>query len=103
MGQKARKYNPELKFEVIRLMEQGLTQVEISERLGIPSGTVGNWISKHNAEMKGIEPPGEKSYEELMNENRKLQKELIDVKMEKEILKKATADFVKESLQGTRS
>lgn len=103
MGQKVRKYNPELKVEVIRLTEQGLTQAEISTRLGIPSGTIGNWVSKHNSEMRGIEPKGEQSYEELLNENRRLRKELADTRLEKEILKKATAYFAKESLPGTHS
>jgi transposase-like protein len=39
-----RKYNPELKAEAIKMVnEQGLTQTEVSQRLGIPKGTIGNW------------------------------------------------------------
>lgn len=40
---------------------------------------------------------------ELEAEVRQLRKELADVRMEREILKKATAYFAKESLPGTRS
>jgi len=37
-----RKYNPELKAEAIKLVnEQGLTQAEVSQRLGIPRGQSG--------------------------------------------------------------
>ena len=40
---------------------------------------------------------------ELSNENSRLRKELNEARMEREILKKATAYFAKESLPGTRS
>jgi len=97
------KYNPELKAEAIKMVnEQGLTQAEVSKRLGIPKGTIGNWVSGYMATIPGA-PAGEQSYAELKAENARLRKDLSESRMEKEILKKAAAYFAKESLQGTRS
>jgi transposase len=98
-----RKYNPELKAEAVKLVnEQGLTQAEVSKRLGIPKGTIGNWVSGYTASSPGA-PSGEQSYAELKHENVRLRKELSDTRMERELLKKAAAYFAKESLPGTRS
>lgn len=98
-----KQYNPELKAEAIKMVnEQGLTQAEVSKRLGIPKGTIGNWVSGYTATAPGA-PAGEQSYAELKVENARLRKDLSESRMEKEILKKAAAYFAKESLQGTRS
>jgi transposase-like protein len=51
----------------------------------------------------GSGKPGERSMAELTAENARLRKELAEARMEREILKKATAYFAKESLPGTRS
>jgi transposase len=99
-----RKYNPELKAEVIKLLtEERLTQIEVSQRLGIPAGTIGNWASRYAAEAHANSPEGEQSYAELKAENERLRKELMEARLEREILKKATAYFAKESLLGTHS
>jgi transposase-like protein len=38
-----RKYSQELKAEAIKMvLEQGLTHTEVSQRLSIPKGTIGN-------------------------------------------------------------
>jgi len=98
-----RKYNPELKAEAIKMVnEQGLTQAEVSQRLGIPKGTIGNWVSGYTMSSPGA-PSGEESYAVLKGENTRLRKELADARMEREILKKAAAYFARESLPGTRS
>ena len=82
--------------------EQGLTQEETAKRLSIPKGNIGNWVGAARAAMtKGS--PGEQSVRELAAENARLRKELAEARMEREILKKATAYFAKESLPGTRS
>lgn len=81
--------------------EQGLTQQETGKRLSIPKGNIGNWVGAARAMAKGS--PGEQSAGELAAENSRLRKELAEARMEREILKKATAYFAKESLHGTRS
>lgn len=98
-----RKYNPELKAEAIKMVdEQGITHAEVSRRLGIPKGTIGNWVAGYSEASPGA-PPGEQTYAALKTENARLRKELAEARMEREILKKATAYFAKESLPGTRS
>jgi len=98
-----RKYSPEMKAEAVKMViEQGLTQEETGKRLSIPKGNIGNWVAAARAALR-IGKPGEQSVAELTTENARLRKELAEARMEREILKKATAYFAKESLPGTRS
>jgi transposase len=97
-----RSYSDELKAEAVKMVkDQGLSREEVAKRLMIPKGTIGNWVA---AAKTGKHPavPGEQSHAELISENNRLRKELTDARMEREILKKATAYFARESLPGTR-
>ncbi len=98
-----RRYSDELKAEAVKTAnEQGLTQSEVAKRLSIPKGTIGQWIALSKAGGKSAKP-GDQSVAELVTENSRLRKELNETRMEREILKKATAYFAKDSLAGTRS
>jgi len=97
------RYTPEFRTEAIKLVtEQGLSQKTAAERLSIPKGTLANWVaaSKSSAHPSA---PGSRSATELAAENARLRKELAEARMERDILKKATAYFARESLPGTRS
>ena len=103
MKQKKRSYSDELKSEAVKMVnEQALSQEEVGKRLSIPKGTIASWVA---ASRSGRAPsrPGDPSVAELSAENRRLRKELVEARMEREILKKAAAYFAKESLPGTRS
>jgi Transposase and inactivated derivatives len=96
-------YSDELKAEAIKMIrEQGLSQVEVSKKLSIPKGTIGNWAAGIGLGRVKANP-GDQSIGELKAENAKLRKELAESRMERDILKKAAAYFAKESLHGTRS
>ena len=96
-------YSDELKAETIKMVkEQRLSHAEVSKRLSIPKGTIGNWVSGVGL-GKVKSNPGDQSVLELKAENTNLRKELAESRMEREILKKAAAYFAKESLHGTRS
>ena len=96
-------YSKELKQEAVKMvLEQGLTHREVGQRLSIPSGTIGNWMTAAKAGRIPAKP-GDRSVADLSAENTKLRKELAEARMEKELLKKAAAYFAKESLPGTRS
>jgi len=98
-----RSYSEELKAEAVKMViEQGLSREETAKKLMIPKGTIGNWLANARAEKQPA-LPGERSHAELTAENNRLRKELADARMEREILKKATAYFARESLPGTRS
>jgi len=46
-------YSDELKAEAIKMVkEQGLSHAEVSKRLSIPKGTIGNWTSGIGLGMK---------------------------------------------------
>lgn len=97
------RYTPEFRAEAVKLVtEQGLSQEEAAKRLAIPKGTIGNWIAAAKG-ANGASVPGARSVRELEAENAKLRKELSEARMERDILKKATAYFARESLPGTRS
>jgi len=101
---KRQKYTPEFRTEATKLVtEQGLSQETAAKRLSIPSGTLGNWLTRERSPKKLNAAPGALSAAELEAENRLLRKELAEARMERDILKKATAYFARESLPGTRS
>ena len=89
-------YSPELRAEAVRMvLDQGMTQAEVAQRLSVPKGTIANWVA---AARHGCGPvSGAKTAGELESEIARLRKELAEVKEEREVLKKATAYFAKES------
>ena len=98
-----RAYTPEFRAEAVKLvLEQGLSLEAAAQRLSIPKGTLANWVM---AAKRGptASAPGSRSVAELEAENARLRRELGVERMEKEILKKATAYFARESLPGTRN
>ena len=102
MKKTVQQYTPELRAEAVRMvLDQGMTQGTVAQRLSIPKGTIANWVA---AAKHGRGPvSGAKTAQELESEIAKLRKELTEVKQERDVLKKATAYFAKESQQGTRS
>lgn len=90
-----RKYDKEFKLNAVKLyQESGKRYEDIAQNLGIPKSTLYTWIQeyKENREegFKGsgtIKPCNEELY--------RLKKQLADVTMERDILKKAVAIFSK--------
>jgi transposase len=100
---KQQRYTPEFRAEAVKLVsEQGLSQETAAKRLSIPKGTLGNWVAASKASTRASARDG-RSAADLEAENARLRKELAEVRMERDILKKATAYFARESLPGTRS
>jgi transposase len=101
---KLKSYTPEFRAEAVKLvLAQGLTLEEASQRVMVPKGTLGTWVSAAKRGKDSGAAPGSRSVAELEAEVAKLRKELAVERMEKEVLKKATAYFARESLPGTRS
>ena len=97
-------YTAEFRAEAVKLvLEQGLTQPEAAQRLGIPKGSLSNWVVAARRTGALSVAPGAPTVVELQAENARLRKELARAEMEREIVKKAAAYFARESLQGTRS
>lgn len=94
---KRRKYSAEFKQDAVNLVaEQGYKVPEAARNLGINEGVLRRWIRKAaDAEDQGLSSASELTKEQARI--RELEAENKRLKMEREILKKATAFFVKES------
>ena len=68
---------------------------QIARDLGIKVTTLYSWVN--NAKTGDVNKTGRKT-EELFEELKRLKKELAEVKEQRDILKKATAYFAKETL-----
>lgn len=96
MTKKTRSYTAEFKQEAIQLALKSPNIEQTARSLGIPPATLHTWL--HNLKTKKAVSPAKQVCEEkdigmLLEENRRLHKELAIAKEEKEILKKAAAYF----------
>ena len=91
---KRTKYTAEFKTETVKqVTEKGHLVVDVAKRLGIGEGLLYNWVRKSK-------PPEEPVIEDLKlirEENARLRAELRRTTEERDILKKATAYFAKQS------
>jgi transposase len=95
MGSTRRKFTPEYKTEAVQfVISSGQPVAEVARNLGIVEGTLGNWVAKARENGQITEP--ELSVSERA-ELQRLRKELQQVKMERDFLKKATAFFASQN------
>ncbi len=86
-----RRFTDEFKAETVKLVKQSdRTMSEIAMELGISSKSVGEWV-RNAAESR------ESMSEDERAELKRLRKENSELRMEKEILRKATVFFAKEN------
>lgn len=89
------KYSAEFKDRAVKMAissEKPTTQV--AKELGVKAPSLYSWIAKAKTDEGG----GGETQEHLFDEISRLKKELSMVKEQRDILKKATAYFAKESL-----
>ena len=90
---KRRKYTKEFKEEAVKLVsEQGYSYAEAGRNLGVNP----NLLSRWKREIEGAEVATPGSSAALQAELKRLRKENKQLKLEREILKKAAAFFAKE-------
>jgi transposase len=90
-------YPKEFKQDAVRLVvEQRYSCPEVGRRLGVASSNVSRWVRQYRQDQQDFSEGGTPR-KELEAENRRLKKENKRLEMEREILKKATAFFAKES------
>ncbi len=93
---KRRKFTPDFKADVVRLCESGAESIaEVCRRLELTETSVRNWVRQADVDQAGGTPDAlsTSEREELMQ----LRRDNKRLKMEREILKKATAFFAKEN------
>lgn len=87
-----KQYTKELKEEAVALvLEQGYSVAQAADSLGIKTSLLYKWKEKIEADKEGQDMT-DNEREEL----KRLRKEVKELRMEKEILKKASAFFAKE-------
>ena len=96
-SRRKRRFSEEFKRDAVRLIvEEGYTIKSAATAVGVSDQSLRVWHAKF---APVPEPCGEQAtVEELRQENQRLRKQLKRAELEREILKKATAYFAKESL-----
>lgn len=90
-----RNYSEEFKDEAVKLItEQGYSIAEAARNLGVNANLLGRW--KKAAEQATGDSASSGSMTAMQAELRRLRKENKQLRMEREILKKAAAFFAKE-------
>ena len=93
MRRERRNFSEEFKREaVLRVTEGGLSRTQVGTELDVQASLVGTWVKQYQ-ERGGKEGLSPSEREEL----KALRKRVRVVEMERDILKKATAFFAKES------
>jgi transposase len=92
---KRARYTLEFKQEAVRLVESGQSTAAAARSLGMVDQTLFNWVKdSREGTLKGADSRSKVSAEQM--EISRLRAELARVKMERDILGKATAYFAKE-------
>jgi transposase len=88
-----RKYTREFKISAVKLVnDQGYSPCQAARSLGVDPASVRQWVQKFSDE-DGLAPSGEGA---IQAELRRLRKENAQLRVEREILKKAAAFFARE-------
>lgn len=91
-----RKFTEEFKRDAVQLVVvEGYTFKAAAEAVGVSSRSLREWHEKFAPQPESCGQDA--SLDELREENRRLKKQLKRAEMEREILKKATVYFAKES------
>ena len=96
---KRAKYTLEFKMEAVRLVKTGQSVAMTAKVLGIPKGSLSNWV--RFSERGQLGGAGERPVTPEQMELARLRAELARVKMERDIAKKAAAYFAQDVLQST--
>ena len=90
------RYTLEYKLEAVRLVKGGQAVPVTVKILGVPTQTLGNWVRlSEKGQLKGA---GDKPVSAEQMELARLKAENARLRMGRDILKKATAYFARETL-----
>jgi transposase len=95
------KYSKEFKDSTVQLiLNNNESVVKVAENLDLNPQTLYNWVSAYRKEHKiqVADTKTNQTSETLHEENKRLRRELKIATQERDILKKATAYFAKETL-----
>ena len=97
------RYTKEFRQEAVKLViVDKLSWSEAARRLSLPTSTLANWVKAYKAGNLGDISKSYRPLTEVEMELSRVKKENAELRMERDILKKAAAYFARESLPGTR-
>ena len=102
MAKKSRKnFSPEFRLETAQLvLDHGYTHEEAAKAMNVGYSTIGKWVKQLREERQGKVPKATPMTPEQI-EIRALKKKIERIELEKEILKKATALLMSDSLNNS--
>ena len=99
MTKKRSRYSNEFKLEAINLVEeQGRKIPAVASSLGIGRTTLEKWVYQYRKEQQGIAPTQGRAITPEQRKIQELEKQVKQLKMERNILKKASALLAQDNL-----
>lgn len=90
-------YSKELREQAVKLVaEEGLSAKEAARRLTLPVSTLASWLKASQTGKLGEIGKTQRPLTEIELKLAKTKRELAEVKMERDLLKKAAAYFAKD-------
>jgi transposase len=97
MAESRRKFDAEFREGAVRIVrESGKPIAQVARELGINEGTLGNWVAKERRARDGGDGRLSQSERAELNQLRKENAELV---MERDVLKRSVALWVKDAMR----
>ncbi len=96
VGETRRKYDADFREGAVRIVrETGKPIAQVARDLGIKEGTLGNWVT---ADRQRREDGGAALGEDERTEPGRLRREVAELRMERDVLKRSVALWVREAM-----
>lgn len=94
MPETRKKYDKEFREGAVRIVEEtGKPVAQVARDLGVNEGTLGNWVARAREARDGSSGLATADYEEL----KRLRAENVQLRMERDVLKRSVVLWVKEA------
>ena len=94
MARSKRTFSPEFRAEAVKLViDSSRPTAQVARELDIGEATLGNWVNRYRREHAGEEPPLDVRDRARLRE---VERQLRDVRMENEFLKKVASYFAQD-------